>query len=157
MPFDDERVPPVPRRLVDSGVVSGCLHTLKTAAKWSEVPTGSASRGTLAGAPVRGPSNLYIQEGAGPVDAVLPSGPSVRFTSLMGTHMMDRVSGDFSLGATGFFLHDGEPVRPFRNGTVSGNLFDLMTSLAGVGDDLTFYGSLGSPSLLFDSVIISGR
>ncbi len=157
VPFDDERVPPVPRRLVDSGVVSGCLHTLKTAAKWSEVPTGSASRGTLAGAPVPGPSNLYIQEGSVPVDALLPSGPSVRFTSLMGTHMMDRVSGDFSLGATGDILHDGEPVRPFRNGTVSGNLFDLMASLAGVGDDLTFYGSLGSPSLLFDSVIISGR
>jgi PmbA protein len=157
LPFDDERVPPVPRKLVDSGVVSGCLHTLKTAAKWSEVPTGSASRGALTGAPVPGPSNLYILEGSGPIDAVLPSGPSVKFNSLMGTHMMDRVSGDFSLGASGYILHDGEPVRPFRNGTVSGNLFDLMASLLGVGDDLSFYGSLGSPTLLFDSVIVSGR
>jgi predicted Zn-dependent protease len=48
-------------------------------------------------------------------------------------------------------------VRPFRNGTVSGNLFDLMASLTGVGDDLLFYGSLGSPTLLFDSVIVSGN
>jgi PmbA protein len=157
VPFDDERVSPVPRRLVDCGVVSGCMHTLKTAARWSEEPTGSAARGTLTGAPLPGPSNLYIQEGAGPIGAIVPSGPSVRFNSLMGTHMMDTVSGDFSLGAAGYILHDGEPVRPFRNGTVSGNLFDLMASLTGVGDDLSFYGSLGSPTLLFDSVIVSGN
>jgi len=155
-PFDDERVPSVPRKLVDSGIVSGCMHTLKTAARWSEEPTGSASRGSLTGAPAPGPSNLYIQEGARPIAAVVPPGTSVRFNSLMGTHMMDRVSGDFSLGAAGYILHDGEPVRPFRNGTVSGNLFDLMASLVGVGDDLSFYGSLGSPTLLFESVIISG-
>lgn len=157
VPFDDERVPPVPRKLVDSGVVSGCMHTLKTAARWSEEPTGSASRGALTGAPLPGPSNLYIQEGPDPIGAIVPSGPSVRFNSLMGTHMMDRVSGDFSLGAAGYILQDGEPVRPFRNGTVSGNLFDLMASLTGVGDDLLFYGSLGSPTLLFDSVIVSGN
>jgi PmbA protein len=156
VPFDDERVPPVPRRLVDSGVVSGCMHTLKTAARWSEEPTGSASRGALTGAPMPGPSNLYILEGAGPLASVIPSGTSLKFNSLMGTHMMDRVSGDFSLGAAGYILHDGEPVRPFRNGTVSGNLFDLMASLVAVGDDLSFYGSMGSPTLLFDSIIVSG-
>lgn len=155
-PFDDERVAPVPRKLVDGGVISGCMHTLKTAARWSEAPTGSASRGALTGAPVPGPANLYIQEGTGPIGGVLPSGVLVRFNSLMGTHMMDRVSGDFSLGASGYILHGGEPVRPFRNGTVSGNLFDLMASLIGVGQDLTFYGSMGSPTLLFESVIISG-
>ena len=87
---------------------------------------------------------------------MLPTGPAVRFESLMGAHMMDSVSGDFSLGAAGFILDDGDPVRPFRNGTVSGNLFELMASLVGVGDDLTFYGSLGSPTLLFESVIVSG-
>ncbi|MCK5353104.1 TldD/PmbA family protein, partial [bacterium] len=157
VPFDDERVPPVPRKLVDNGVVSGCMHTLKTAARWSEEPTGSAARGALTGAPLPGPSNLYIQEGPDPIGAIVPSGPSVRFNSLMGAHMMDRVSGDFSLGAAGYILQDGEPVRPFRNGTVSGNLFDLMASLTGVGDDLLFYGSLGSPTLLFESVIVSGN
>jgi PmbA protein len=157
VPFDDERVPPVPRRLVEKGVVTGCLHTLKTAARWSENPTGSATRGALTGSPVPGPSNLYIQGGSGPVEAVLPSGLSVRFESLMGTHMMDRVSGDFSLGAAGYILSNGEPLRPFRNGTVSGNIFDLMASLAAVGDDVTFYGSMGSPTLLFESVVVSGN
>ncbi len=157
VPFDDERVPPVPRRLVDGGVVSGCLHTLKTAAKWSEEPTGSAFRGGLASPPSPGPSNLYIMPGEDPMGKILPSGRTVRFSSLMGTHMMDRVTGDFSLGASGYILNNGEEVRPFRNGTVSGNLFVLMAGLEAVGSDLTFYGSMGSPTLLFHSVIISGR
>jgi PmbA protein len=156
VPFDDERVPPVPRRLIDRGVINGCMHTLKTAAKWSEEPTGSAERASLASAPSPAPSNLYILEGDGPIDKAIPSGPCLRIGSLMGAHMIDRVSGDFSLGATGYILNDGEPVRPFRNGTVSGNLFDLMAALVAVGDDLTFYGSLGSPTLLFDSIIVSG-
>lgn len=155
-PFDDERVPPVPRKLVDNGVLEGCLHTLKTAARWSEEPTGNASRGALSGAPVPGPSNLYIQGGRAPVREILPAGTAVRLDSLMGAHMMDRVSGAFSLGASGAILEDGETVRPFRNGTVSGNLFDLMASLTATGDDLAFYGSLGSPTLVFPAVIISG-
>jgi PmbA protein len=103
-----------------------------------------------------GPSNLYIQGGADTVDGMMPDGLAVQFNTLMGTHMMDKVSGDFSLGAAGFILQGGEAVRPFRNGTVSGNLFDLMDSLAAVGNDLVFYGSLGSPTLLFESVIVSG-
>ncbi len=156
VPFDDERVPVVGRKLVDQGTVAGCLHTLKTAAKWSEKPTGNAFRASLASAPAPGVSNLFIQPGPDPVIALLPPGPAVSFSSLMGAHTMDRVSGDFSLGAAGYILQDGERVKPFRNGTVSGNLFDLMSSLAAVGDDLKFYGSMGSPSLLFESVIISG-
>ncbi|MDF1535931.1 MAG: TldD/PmbA family protein [bacterium] len=157
VPFDDERVPVTPRKLVDQGVMTGCLHTLKTAAKWSEKPTGNAFRASMSSAPAPGSSNLFIQPGPVPVTGLLPSGPSVRFSSLLGSHTVDRVSGDFSLGAAGFILQDGQPVKPFRNGTVSGNLFDLMLSLAAVGDDLKFYGSMGSPSLLFESVIVTGN
>jgi PmbA protein len=156
MPFDDERVPPVPRLLVDRGVVSGCMHTLKTAARWGEDPTGNASRSALTASPLPGPSNLYIQEGDVPVEKIIPSGLYLRFESLMGAHMMDRVSGDFSLGAAGYLMNGDEIIRPFRNGTVSGNLFEMMASLAGVGSDLVFYGSLGSPTLLFESVVVSG-
>ncbi|UCG39237.1 MAG: TldD/PmbA family protein, partial [bacterium] len=156
VPFDDERVPPVPRRLVEDGVVSGCLHNLKTSALWSEEPTGNGFRGSLASTPVPGPSNLFILQGPDPIDSLLPGSTTIRFSGLMGAHTIDRVSGDFSLGASGYILEGGEVTRPFRNGAVSGNLFDLMARLAAVGDDLTFYGSLGSPSLLFDKVILSG-
>jgi PmbA protein len=155
-PFDDERVPPVPRKLVDAGVIVGCFHNLKTSALLSEEATGNGFRSTMTSAPVPGPSNLFVQKGSCPVDSLIPPGRAVRFSNLMGAHTIDRISGDFSLGASGHLLEGGELVRPFRNGTVSGNLFEIMASLDAVGDDLTFYGSMGSPTLLFGSVILSG-
>lgn len=154
--FDDERVPPVPRKIVDAGKVVGCFHTLKTAAIMAEEPTGNGFRHSLSSSPAPGPSNLFIPAGSRPVKALMPAGRAVRFTGLMGIHTMDQVSGDFSLGASGHVLEDGMSLRPFRNGTVSGNLFELMASLNAVGDDLTFYGSIGSPTLFFPSIIVSG-
>jgi PmbA protein len=156
IPFDDERVPPVPRKLVDAGVVSGCLHSLKTSAVMSEQATGNGFRPAMTSAPVPGPSNFFIENGLSPVEGIAPSGRSVRFSSLMGAHTIDQVSGDFSLGASGHLLEGGEVVSPFRNGTVSGNLYKLMGSLEATGNDLTFYGSMGSPTLLFGSVVVSG-
>jgi PmbA protein len=110
----------------------------------------------MTASPVHGPSNLFVKGGSSPVNSLAPPGRAVRFSSLMGTHTIDSVSGDFSLGASGHILEDGKVVRPFRNGTVSGNLFDLMAGLTAVGDDLTFYGSMGSPTLFSGSVIVSG-
>jgi PmbA protein len=154
--FDDERVLPVPRNLVDRGVVTGCLHTLKTAAIMSEEPTGNGFRPSMTSPPVPGPSNFFIRNGTQLPGVLTPTGKAVRFSSLMGSHTIDGVSGDFSLGASGHVLDDGEVAGPFRNGTVSGNIFDMMASLSSVGDDLTFYGAMGSPTLLFSSVIVSG-
>lgn len=156
IPFDDERVPPVPRKLVDAGVVVGCFHSLKTSAIMSEEATGNGFRPGMASVPLPGPSNFFVQRGPNPVDSLVPSGRAVRFSNLMGAHTIDRVSGDFSLGASGHILEDGEFMCPFRNGTVSGNLFDIMSSITAIGNDLTFYGSIGSPTLLFSSVIVSG-
>ncbi len=156
VPFDDERVPPVPRKLVEKGHVKGFLHTLKTSAKESVEPTGNGFRGSLAQHPAAGTTNLILKPGKGPAGSSLPGGTAMRIETVLGAHTIDRVSGDFSLGAAGFVLENGEITVPFRNTTVSGNLFDLFSSLLAVGDDLTFYGSVGAPTVLVESIIISG-
>jgi len=154
--FDDERVPPVPRNIVEKGVVLGCFHTLRTAAIMGEEPTGNGFRPSMTASPVPEPSNLFIPAGSRSTASLMPSGKAIRITGVMGTHTIDQVSGDFSLGASGQILEDGQAVRPFRNGTISGNLFELMASLSAVGDDLTFYGSMGCPTLFFAGVLVSG-
>ena len=153
-PFDDERVPPVGRRIVEEGVVSGSFHTLITAAREGVSPTGNGFRGSLSGAPSPGSTNLTLEGGLTPVDEQVPSGKAVRIENLMGVHTIDRVSGDFSLGASGFILNGLESVEPFRNGTVSGNLFDLFSTVLAVGNDLMYYGSTGSPSILVGREVI---
>ncbi|TNF49342.1 TldD/PmbA family protein [bacterium] len=157
VPFDDERVPPVPRRIVEKGSVFGAFHTLKTAAKEGVLPTGNGFRGSLAGTPTPGSTNLILEAGQNPVGDLLPAGTTVSIENLMGVHTIDRVSGDFSLGASGYMVVDGERADPFRNGTVSGNLFDLFSTILAVGNDLKFYGSTGSPSILVAPIIVSGR
>lgn len=156
VPFDDERVVPVARPLVDEGVVQGKLHTIKTAAREGEEPTGNAFRGDAASMPSASTTNLLIKPGPGPISAHL-DGTVMQIINMMGMHTADRISGDFSVGASGYVLEDGERVRPFRNGTVSGNIFDLLGDVAAVGDDLVFYASTGAPSLLLGAAVVSGN
>ncbi len=157
VPFDDERVRPVSRQLVEKGILKGFLHSLTTAAREGVEPTGNGFRSSLSAHPVPAATNLILKQGRSPLIDQVPPGKAVQLVSLMGVHTADRVSGDFSMGVSGFFLQDGNRVRPFRNGTVSGNVFDLFSTIQGVGDDLTFYGSVGAPSLLVESLVISGK
>lgn len=156
VPFDDERVPPVPRQLIEKGQVRGFLHTLRTSSKEGVAPTGNGFRGSLAQHPSAGITNLIIEPGKEPAESNLPGGTVMRVETLLGAHTIDRVSGDFSLGAAGYILMDGEQSAPFRNSTVSGNLFDLFSGILAVGSDLSFYGSIGAPTVLVESMIFSG-
>ncbi len=75
----------------------------------------------------------------------------------MGLHTVDPISGDFSLGCSGYWVEKEERVYPVKSIAIAGNLFQLFKRLAGVGDDLRFFGKIGSPSLLIDSLEISGN
>ena len=74
----------------------------------------------------------------------------------MGTHTANPVTGDFSVGAVGHYYSSGERV-PFKGVILSGNLFDLLSSVRALGDDLTFHGSYGSPTLMIEGLKISGK
>jgi PmbA protein len=149
-------VAPVPRKLIDAGVVNGCLHTLKTAGKWGVEPTGNGFKGSTSSIPMPGSTNVYIEPGPGSIDSALDGERTVELVNLMGIHTADRVTGDFSVGASGFIVEKGLKKRPFRNGTISGNIFELLSKVIKVGDDLIFYGSTGAPSILVESVVVSG-
>jgi PmbA protein len=75
---------------------------------------------------------------------------------LMGTHMANTITGDFSLGAIGHYYSGAAPT-PFKGVILSGNLFDLLGQVKAVGKDLTFYGDYGSPTLFVEGLRISGR
>lgn len=66
-------------------------------------------------------------------------------TELMGVHMVDAVSGEFSLGASDMWIEKGEGVFPVRGVTVSGSIHDLFSVIEEVGNDLRFFRRLGVP------------
>lgn len=157
-PFDGEGVATTTRTLIERGVLRGYLTNLKTARKLSSAPTGNARRGSYASPSRIGPSNFYIEAGVDDPDAMVPGlGRALAVTSLLNLHTIDPVSGEFSLGATGTYLEWGAPLYPVQGITIAGNLTHLLSSITGVGTDLTFgSGGIGSPTLVIAELSVGG-
>ena len=157
-PFDGEGVATTTRILVERGVLRGYLTNLKTARKMSSAPTGNARRGSYASPSRIGPSNFYIEAGTDDPDALVRGlDRALAVTSLLNLHTIDPVSGEFSLGASGTYLERGTPRYPVQGITIAGNLTHLLSSISGVGTDLTFgSGGIGSPTLVIAELSVGG-
>lgn len=154
-PCDDEGQPTRRKVLVDAGVLAGLLHSLETAHKMGVAPTGNGFRGDFQSLPQPRPGNIVLQPGnAAPGSWTGGAGSILLVDDIMGAHTMNPVSGDFSVGASGFICAKGRR-RPFRGATIAGNLGALFASIAEVGDDLRFYGNVAAPSVLVTSLDIS--
>jgi len=78
-------------------------------------------------------------------------------TDIMGMHTANAISGDFSVGATGFWIEKGKRAFPVRETTIAGNIIDLMNTIDAVGSDLRFQGRIGCPSLHIKELSIAGK
>ncbi|GAB4294554.1 MAG: TldD/PmbA family protein [Desulfuromonadia bacterium] len=156
-PFDGEGVPSRRILLVEGGRLSAFLLDAFWGGKMGEPSTGSGVRGSFRGTPRPAPRNLFIQPGTTPRrELVAHLDRGVLVTDLVGMHTADPVSGDFSVGISGFLIQGGEIAFPIREMVLTGNLFDLFARVIGVGDDLRMFGPVGSPSLLVDGMDLSG-
>lgn len=154
--FDGEGVKTRRTLLIDKGVFKEGLYNLTIAKLSGRSTTGNCVR-SYQSLPSIGTSNFYIENGETPKGDLLKemhNGLIVK--DLMGLHMADPITGDFSLGATGLIIKNGQAEKGFRGVIVSGNLMDLFSNILKVGDDLTFKITKGAPSLLVKDVIISG-
>jgi len=157
-PFDGEGVATTTRTLVERGVLRGYFTNLKTARKLNIAPTGNARRASYASPSRIGPSNFFIEAGTDdPGSLVRGLDRALAITSLLNLHTIDPVSGEFSLGATGTYIERGSPVHPVQGVTIAGNLTHLLSSISGVGTDLTFGASgIGSPTLVIAELSVGG-
>ena len=157
-PFDGEGVRTTTRTLVDRGVLTGYLSSLKTARKMDVAPTGNARRGSYAQPSRIGAANFQLAAGPHePARLVRGLDRALRVTSLLNLHTIDPISGEFSLGATGEVLERGERSHPVQGITIAGNLTTLLSSITGVANDLMFGASgLGSPTFVISELSVGG-
>ncbi len=153
-PFDGEGVPSQENVLVKGGVLQAFLYDTYYAKRMEKASTGNSVRHGIKEPPRCGSRGFFIDRGRGN-DPEAGSGGLI-IEELMGTHMANTITGDFSLGAIGHYYSGGTLV-PFKGVILSGNLFDLLGQVLAVGKDLTFYGPYGSPTLLVEGLKISGR
>ena len=134
------------------------LYNTYTANKDKTASTGNGMRGGFKGLPGVGLTNLYIEPGSSSLQELMASaGRGMYITEVMGMHTANPISGDFSVGATGFWIEKGEKAYPVREITIAGNILDLMKNVAVVGSDIRFSGRIGSPSLLIRELSIGGK
>jgi len=151
-PCDDEGQPTRRKVLIDAGALTGYLHSLETAHRMGVDTTGNGFRGSFESLPLPRPGNLVLQPGRHAPEAwTRAAGCIVLVDDILGAHTMNPVSGDFSVGASGFVYDNGRR-RPFRGATIAGNLGALFASIAEVGDDLRFFGSVAAPSVLVSAL-----
>jgi PmbA protein len=157
-PSDDELVPMKKKTVIDKGRLALYLYNTYAANKDRTVSTGNGIRGGFRGMPGVGVTNLYIAPGAQSQEEILLSTPKgLLVTEIMGAHMANPISGDFSVGAAGFWIEQGKKAYPVREITIAGNILDLMKNIDAVGNDLRFSGRIGSPTLRVKELSISGK
>ncbi len=154
-PFDGEGLPSRRTVVVEAGVLRSYLLNTYTARKLGMKSTHNASLG-LAGAPGIGCGNLYLEPGTltpEEIIADLPAGLYV--TSLMGFGV-NVVTGDYSRGATGLWIEDGQLTHAVEEVTIAGNLGEMLRNVTAIGNDLEFRGAVASPTLRIDGMTIAG-
>lgn len=155
LPVDAEGHTTQRKFVVEKGVFKGFLHSTYTAIKSGERPTGNTVREGFRSLPTSGITNLYIKPGDTSLEDML-QGEVFLITDLMGLHTVDPVSGDFSLGASGIIYEGGKRKKSVRGVVIGGNIKDIWGSVIEVGNDLRFYGNVGSPSLYIENITVGG-
>ena len=116
----------------------------------------NASRG-LAGSAGVGPGNFYIEAGArSEADLIGGVRQGLYVTELIGASA-NTVTGDYSSGAAGLWIENGELAYPVSEITIAGNLNQMLMNLEQVGANLEFRSSIASPALLIGEMTISGQ
>jgi PmbA protein len=154
-PFDDEGLPSRRTMVVEKGVLRNYLLNTYTARKLGMRSTHNAARG-LAGAPGVGCGNLYLQPGNVTKEQILGElTAGLYVTSLMGFGT-NTVTGDYSRGATGLWIENGQLTHAVEEVTIAGNLAEMLRNVTAIGNDLVFRGSVASPTLRIDGMTIAG-
>jgi len=160
-PFDDEGVPAQSKILIEKGVLKTFMYNAYTARKAGVNSTGNAIRGGFQNLPSVSPTNLYIETFdyglvQDFVKLVKNTDKGIYVFETMGMHTANPISGEFSVGVSGLWIENGEFKQPVKEAVISGNILDLFNKIILIGDDLRFYGNIGSPSLLIEGIDISG-
>ena len=154
-PFDGEGLASRRNVVVDAGVLRTYILNSYSARKLGLKSTANASRG-LSGGPGIGPGNLYVVPGTMTPEEILAGVPHGFYvTSLMGFGA-NMVTGDYSRGASGLWIENGELTHAVEEVTIAGNLSDIFREITAIGNDLVFRSSVASPTLRVDGMTVAG-
>ncbi len=155
-PFDGEGLPTRKTLVVDKGVLSSYLLDTYSGRKLGMASTGNASR-SVGENPTVGATNLFLSPGSYSPEEILKSMKRGLFVTDLIGFGVNLVTGDYSRGAVGFWVENGELTHPVEEVTIAGNLQQILKDIEMVGNDLEFRGRLASPTLKIRKMMVAGH
>jgi PmbA protein len=154
-PFDAEGVASRPLAVVEDGVLVSWLLDSATARELGFATNGHAQRG-VSSTPAPGPSNLHLSAGADTPEALMADiAEGFYVTDLIGMGV-NQVTGDYSRGASGFWIENGRRSYPVSEVTIAGNLVEMFRALL-PANDLEFRFGTNAPTLRVEGLTVAGR
>ncbi len=154
-PFDGEGLPTARRTIVENGVLGGWTLDLATARKLGLKSTANASRGTSA-PPSPTTGNIALTQGdVSRNDLIHDMGTGLLVTSMIGSSI-NPTTGDYSRGASGFWVENGEIAYPVNECTIAGNLIEMLKTITPANDGRAHLSRV-VPSLLVQGMTLAGE
>ncbi|MDQ6987899.1 MAG: metallopeptidase TldD-related protein [Mariprofundaceae bacterium] len=154
--FDGEGSRCAKMQIIENGVLQGFMTDRYAAKRLNTTPGGHARRG-LTGDIGIGSANLLIQTGGMTQEEMLHDiGHGLLISELIGFGI-NGITGDYSRGASGFIIENGNIGRPVQEITIAGNLTDMFRNIRHVGSDLTWFGATAAASISIDGMTVAGQ
>jgi PmbA protein len=156
-PFDGEGVPTMKNILVQNGILKSFIYNTKAAKRAGVASTGNASRGGFTSLPGIGTHNVYLEPGKYSKEEIVKSTKKGLLLKEVTGYGIDSVSGNFSGGASGFWIVNGEIASPVKGVTIAGKAFDILNGIDMMGNDLDMNRSFAAPSFRVSEMQIGGK
>jgi len=156
-PFDGEGVPTRKNLIVENGVLKSFIYNTKAAKRAGVDSTGNASRGGFSSLPGIGTHNIYVKAGNLTRNKILAGTKKGLLLLEVTGYGIDPVSGNFSGGASGLWIENGEIIHPVKGVTIAGRAFDILNAIDMMGNDIDMFRSFASPTFRIAEMQIGGK
>ena len=155
-PFDDEGVPSRRTVVIERGVLKSYLLNSYAARKMGMKTTGNASRGLTGNAGI-GHGNFYVEKGVQSAEQIVAGIANGFYVTELIGFGVNVVTGDYSRGAAGLWIRNGELAYAVSEVTIAGNLKEMLLGLETLGSDLEFRRSMSAPTIKIGEMTVGGR
>ncbi len=155
-PFDGDGLPTRKNTILEGGLLKSYLLDTYSGRKLGLPSTGNAAR-SVGDSPGVGPTNFYLVPGAKTPEQIIGSVKDGLYVTELIGFGINMVTGDYSRGAAGFWIENGELTYPVEEITIAGNLKDMFSNIESVGNDLRFRGRIASPTIKIAEMTVAGN
>lgn len=156
-PFDGEGVATMKTLLVQDGILKSFIYNTKAAKRAGVASTGNASRGGFSSLPGIGTHSVYLGTGKHSKQEIIAATKKGLLLKEVTGYGIDPVSGNFSGGASGFWIENGEIVAPVKGVTIAGRAFDILAMIDMIGNDIDMSRSFAAPTIRIAEMQIGGK